>query len=214
LEGAIMYYKPKTVVELKIFMAKSTVGIFQAANTVNIKLNYYGFDRFTHVFNNISHITETPIDKLFLNYPKLDTAVHNVIPYSNTHNINFVIFDADKSIEYLKINSIMVDLVYIDFCKDPIKLDQLIRAYLLYNPNIIIIGDDLAANKKLLKVIGKYDAKVFNAEAYLIYKKQDKNINNTFPKGVSINTYPKLNFTNEEKSKIDKNYLEYLNACS
>ena len=57
-----MYYKPKTVVELKIFMAKSTVGIFQAANTVNIKLNYYGFDRFTHVFNNISHITDSILE--------------------------------------------------------------------------------------------------------------------------------------------------------
>ena len=63
LEGAILKYKPKVVVEFGVYLAKSTVGIFQASNYNNINIDYYGFDRFTHIGKNRDGITFSPIDK-------------------------------------------------------------------------------------------------------------------------------------------------------
>jgi len=211
LEGAMLLHKPKIVIEFGVYLAKSTVGILQCANFNGYSIDYYGFDRFTHICTQRDGVTFTPIDKLFFNYPKLDTAVANVAEYAEKHNINFIPLDADKAIDFFKENNIIPDLLYIDCIKNPTELVNTIKTYLNYNKNIIIVGDDLSSRNKLKQSILRFEPIIFNEEAYIINSKFKFE---NYPKGLSVNTYPKLEFTNEEIKKIKPENYEYYNACS
>ena len=212
LEGAILHYKPKTIVELGVYLAKSTCAILQCSAKNNININYYGFDLFTHIATQRDHCVNNPINKFFFNYPKLETAISNVAQYADNNNINYVNYDVHKSLDFLKERNIMPDLLYIDAIKNPTELKHLIKAYLSYNPKIIIVGDDLTANPRILDAIYNFNPRVFLNHAYVIanYDKKLKNI--VWPEPISINTYPKLEFTPEEIKKIPNVYYEYLNA--
>jgi hypothetical protein len=208
LEGAIIKYKPKIIAELGVYLAKSSCAIMQCGDYCDLSIDYYGFDLFTHCCNNNTAITFSPIDKLFLNYPKLDTSISNLAQYSNRHNINLVLYDVEKSVEYFKNKNIVPDLVYIDAIKDPVKLTKLIDKYLEYNPNIVIVGDDLENREKLYISILKYNPVIFNNQAYII-NNITYNIEK-YPKPISNNTYPRLKFNPNE---IKNEYKTYLNAC-
>lgn len=214
LEGSILLFKPKIIVELGVYYAKSTLGMLKAADSYNI--SYYGFDNFTHCANNRDSITMCPIDKLFMKYPKLDTCIANVAQFSSKHNINFILYDCLKSLDYLKNNNIIPDLLFIDAIKNPAILVSVIDSYLQYNPNIIIVGDDLEGRHELQYAVSKYKNIIKNKQAYVIYNKNKFkyidfiNITNNFKSNYI--DYPKIVFTKQEINQIPKSYYTYLNT--
>lgn len=204
LEGAIQYYKPKVVVELGVWYGKSTVGMFQASPH---KLTYYGFDFFSPTATQPSYVTNTPIDKLFIEHFRLETAVANVAPYSKKHNIHFIIHDVLKSDDVMKSLSVVPDLLFIDAIKDTSDLQKTIDTYLKLNPNIVIVGDDYVF--KTVKVaVKKYPQVVpFGDNAYLITNRE---IPKSFPTPVStFSQYPQLNLSSNELKQIPKSLLTY-----
>ena len=89
----------------------------------------------------------------------------------------------------------------------------MISLFLNYNKNIIIVGDDLSNRNNLKESILKFNPIIFNNEAYIIKIKNKYKKSEDYPKGISINTHPKLIFTENEIKKISAENKEYLNAC-
>jgi len=205
LEGAIQYYKPKTVVELGVWFGKSTVGLFQASPH---KLNYYGFDFFSPTATNPDHVTGTPLDKLFLKHFRLESAVANVAPYSKKHNIHFLLHDVLKSNEVLKKLDVIPDLLFIDAIKNTNELQDTIDKYLKLNPNIVIVGDDYVFDS-VKRAVKKYPQTLpFGNDSYIITNRE---LPDTFPSPVSdFSTYPSLQLSSSEKNKIPNSLKGYI----
>jgi predicted O-methyltransferase YrrM len=204
LEGAIQYYKPKTVVELGVWYGASTVGLLQAAK---YKIHYYGFDFFTPTATNPDYVTMSPMDKLFMEHFRLETAVANVAPYSKKHDIHFIFQDVMTSHEALKKLNVNPDLLFIDAVKDTGDLVKIIDTYQKLNPDIVIVGDDYMF-QSVKNAAKKYpDVTVFGDSAYIITNKE---IPDVFPEPVSdFSEYPRLVLSQAEKNKIPKAYHGY-----
>jgi hypothetical protein len=209
LEGAIQYYKPKVIVELGVYLAKSTNGIFQTTKKLNMSVDYYGFDFFTNICTNPKNISYSPLDDFFLDYFKLDTAIANVLDYSDTNNINYLILDVTKSPEYFKERNIIPDLVFIDALKDYDQLLNTINKFIELNNNIIIIGDDYNVNDDVKDVVKQFkNSKVLGNTCYIITNRE---IPDSFPEHVSnFKDLPKLNLTSEQIKKIPKSMHLYI----
>ena len=200
LEGAIQFYEPKIVVELGVYLGASTVSLLTASKK---KIRYYGFDYFTHVCTDPPHITYSPLDKFFLEYPKLDTAVANVIPFAKKHDINFILHDVLRSNEYLLANNIIPDLLFIDSIKNQNNLTLIIHKYIMINPNIVIVGDDMVCGQ-VKPALSDFDYISFGINAYLITTKPKLRPENYPSALASINNYPRYLFTPEEIKLIPK----------
>jgi predicted O-methyltransferase YrrM len=202
LEGAVQYYKPKTVFELGVWFGQSSVGIFQSSPH---KINYYGFDYFTATATNPDYVTMTPIDKLFVEHFRLETAVANVAPYSKKHNIHFILEDVLKSYKTLEV---VPDLVFIDAIKDTKELQTVIDAYLKLNPNIVIVGDDYVFDS-VKRAVKKYpNVLAFEDNAYILTNRE---IPESFPEPVSdFSSYPQLTLTKSEKNRVPKSMKAYI----
>lgn len=204
LEGAIQYYKPKTIVELGVWYGKSSVAMFQASKH---KLTYYGFDFFTATATNPKYVSMSPLDKLFIDHSRLETAVANVAPYSKKHNIYFINEDVLKSLDFLKKNKIVPDLIFIDAIKNTQDLVKTIKAYLNYNPDIVIVGDDYVYDT-VKKATTYFDNKKLYEANYIVTNKE---IPDEFPEPVSdFSQYPSLKLTESEKKQVPKDLQYYI----
>lgn len=206
LEGAVQWYRPKVVVELGVYLGCSTVSLLNASSG---PIKYYGFDFFTHICTNPPHITYSPLDRFFLEYPKLETAVANVIPLSTKHNINFILMDVLKSNEYLLANNIVPDLLFIDSIKQEHNLNLIIHKYLMINPSIVIVGDDMIYGQ-IKPAIEEFDFLAFGIYAYLITSlpklKADK-----YPKPkIQDFIYPEFYLSKQEKMLVPKHMQDYI----
>jgi len=207
LEGAIQHYKPKTIVELGVWYGKSTVGMFQSSSR---KVDYYGFDFFSPTATQPSYVTMSPIDKLFMEHFRLETAVANVAPYSKHHSIHFVLHDVLTSHTALKKMNVVPDLVFIDAIKDTKELQHTIDQYLKLNPDIVIVGDDYVFDS-VKRALKRYPQVLpFGNNAYILTNRE---LPETFPAPVSdFSMYPQLSLTSEEEAQVPKQYLTYVNT--
>ncbi len=209
LEGAIQHYMPRTVVEFGVWYGKSAVGILQSAPH---KLTYIGVDWFTPAATSPKHITQTPLDKLFLAHPRLETAVSNVAPYSKKHDVYFMIERLENAFSLLKEKSIVPDLLFIDAIKSGDELMKVIRTYLEYAPAIVIVGDDRSA-RDVQRVVNVYKKSSLNVREYGEngYILTSREIPDVLPPPVStFESYPTLHLTHEEKSRIPKSLQMYI----
>jgi predicted O-methyltransferase YrrM len=205
LEGAMIYYKPKNVVELGVWYGKSTVGLLQASSR---PINYYGFDYFTPTATNPDYVTQTPMDKLFIDHFRLESTVSNLAPYSKKHNINLIFYDVLASVDIMKNNNIKPDLVFIDAVKEVKPLQTIIDKYLELNPEVVIVGDDYVFNTVKIAVKKYKNIKIFGDNSYII---TNKNIPESFPNPVSdFSNYPHLELTQKEKSSLPESLIYYV----
>jgi predicted O-methyltransferase YrrM len=204
LEGAIQYYKPKTVVELGVWYGKSTVGMFQSSSR---KLEYYGFDFFSPTATQPSYVTGTPIDKLFVEHFRLETAVANVASYSKQHSIHFVLHDVLTSHAALKAMDVVPDLLFIDAIKNTSDLQNTIDHYLKLNPDIVIVGDDYVFDS-VKKAVKRYPQVLpFGNHSYIL---TNRPLPETFPDPVSnFSKYPQLSLTPSELKQVPKDMMSY-----
>ena len=204
LEGAIQYYKPKRVVELGVWYGMSTVGLLQAAPH---KLQYYGFDFFTPAATNPPYVTKTPMDKLFLDHFRLESAVANVAPYAKKHDIRYIFEDVMKSPAVLRELGVVPDLVFIDAVKEIGPLRQIIEDYMELNPDIVIVGDDYVF-ESVRKAVSIYPIVPVGKDAYIYTKRE---VPSTFPAPVSdFSSYPRLRLTAAEKASLPKSLIGYI----
>jgi predicted O-methyltransferase YrrM len=205
LEGAVQYYRPKVVVELGVYLGCSTVSCLNASKG---PISYYGFDYFTHICTNPENISFSPLDRFFLDFPKLETAVANVIPFSKKHNINFILYDVLKSCEYLSTRGIVPDLLFIDSIKDEHNLNEIIHKYLLLNPDIVIVGDDMIF-ESVKKALKRFNYITFGDEAYLIQKAKLHADKYPQPKILKYK-YPVFHLSKQEQMLVPKKMHGYL----
>lgn len=201
LEGAIQHYKPKVIMEFGVWYGKSAVGILQSALH---KITYIGVDYFTPAATSPKHITQSPLDKLFLDHPRLETAVSNVAPYSKKHNVYFIIERIDKVLSILRKESIVPDLLFIDAIKDFNELTSTINAYIEHAPDIVIVGDDRTSHD-VQRAVNKYKQTSLNVKEYGVngYILTSREIPSAFPLPIStFEAYPTLQLTTEEKNSI------------
>ena len=129
-------YNIKNVVELGSYYGLST----KYLSLKNPKF-IYCFDKFENIANT-KYIIDTvqPIDiKYFFKYIKFESFSAMVAEYNNVYSIKYDCFD---SIDFIKNNSIKIDLFYIDFVKKDNLLISFIDKLFKYNENCIVIGDD------------------------------------------------------------------------
>lgn len=139
------YYKIYNIAELGCYFGLSTKYFIK----YNDKLkNIYCFDLFNNILLADYKIKIlTPLEKkFFLKYNKFETFHANtnkfIQKYNPKLNLYSIKLDCFKSINYLKINNVKIDLFYIDFCKDNRKILQLVEDIFINYPNCIIFGDD------------------------------------------------------------------------
>jgi hypothetical protein len=206
LEGAVQYYRPKVVVELGVYLGCSTVSLLHASTT---PIKYYGFDYFTHICTNPENITFSPLDRFFLEYPKLETAVANVMPFAKKHNINFILYDVLKSNEYLNKNGIIPDLLFIDSIKDEHNLNLIIHKYLMLNPDIVIVGDDMIYGQ-IKPALEEFGFLAFGKEAYIITTKPKLQADK-YPKPLIQDfIYPSFRLSKQELMLVPKSMHGYI----
>ena len=199
LEGAIQYYKPKIVFELGVWYGKSTVGILQSSKN---KLNYYGFDFFSPTATNPKYVTMSPLDKMFIDHPRFESAVSNVAKYSKKHNIHFIVGDVNTDID------IIPDLIYIDAIKNSKDLDKIIKKFLSMNNDIVIVGDDYIFPSVKEGVKNFKNKKIFGNDAYIITNLE---LPDKFPEPVSdYSEYPTLKLSKTEINKIPSDMKNYI----
>jgi predicted O-methyltransferase YrrM len=204
LEGAVQYYKPKHVVELGVWYGKSTSGLFQAAKN---KIHYYGFDFFSPTATQPSYVTKTPMDKLFVEHFRLESAVSNVARFAKKHDIHYIFEDVMKSPAVLRKLGVIPDLVFIDAIKEIKPLREIIEAYMELNPNIVIVGDDYIF-ESTRKAVSIYPIIPFGNNAYIYTKRE---VPSTFPEPVSdFSSYPQLKLTAAEKASLPSSLKGYL----
>ena len=206
LEGAMQWYRPKVVVELGIYLGCSTVSLLYSSPG---PITYYGFDYFTHICTNPPHITYSPADRFFLEYPKLDTAVANVMPFSKKHNINFILYDVLDSNRYLQKNGIIPDLLFIDSIKDEHDLNLIIHKYLMLNPDLIIVGDDMIYGQ-VKPAIEEFGFLAFGKEAYLITNKPKLQADKYPKPKIQDFVYPTFQLSKQERMLVPKSVQNYV----
>lgn len=209
LEGAVQYYKPKNVLDIGLIYGKSGVGILQSTKR---KINYIGVGPFQPGITNIRHITKSPLDKLLQGYPRLETTVSNLAPYSKEHNIHVMAASTDEMIDVLEAHKFVPDLLSIDSIRDADELYALIYEFITYNPDIVIVGDD-RKDPVVQRVVNEYkrsnlNVKEFSEHGYIITRRE---IPDTLPPPVSyFDHYPKITFTEDEQKQIPENLRFYI----
>jgi len=139
IDYVIKNYEINSIAEFGIYMGKSTKYI---ANILpNAK--YYCFDVFDNLFVTDYHSnTLTPEDtNFFFQYLRFDTFHSNVGDFKNIYSIKG---DNYLGPSWLKKNGIKtIDMIYIDFIKNDVKLIDFVNELFELYPNAIIIGDDV-----------------------------------------------------------------------
>jgi hypothetical protein len=139
LEYGLKKFKPKVVVELGTWLGLSSKFIKKIAP--NVKL--YCFDIFQPILDTEYKLKKyNPIDKFYFNVPRLETFNKNMNDHKDVFAIKTSI-NIDEVINLFKNNNIDVDIFYIDFEKNPEKLNNMILKITKNFPKSTIIGDDL-----------------------------------------------------------------------
>lgn len=139
LEYGLKKFKPKVVVELGTWLGTSSK--FMKDTDPNIKL--YCFDIFQPILDTQYKFKKyNPMDKFYFNIPRLETFNRNMGDHKDVYAIKTSI-DIDEVISLFKNNKVQVDIFYIDFEKNPDKLNRVIMKLTNSFPNSTIIGDDL-----------------------------------------------------------------------
>jgi hypothetical protein len=126
------------IAELGSYFGKSTRYL---ASKKRDECKLFAFDDFKNVLLT-DYIIENPnpLDyKYFLNRFKFEGFHKNLAEFNNIYSVKYDCFKATK---WLKQNNILIDLFYIDFCKNDNKLIRIIDEIFELYPNAIVIGDD------------------------------------------------------------------------
>jgi len=132
-------YDINTIAEFGIYMGKSTKYI---AN-YRPNSNYYCFDLFDNLFLTQYHSDKiNPEDtEFFFQYLRFDTFHSNLKNFKNIYSIKGDNYLGPNILKNNNINNI--DLIYIDFIKQDVKLIDFVNQLFDLYPNAIIIGDDV-----------------------------------------------------------------------
>lgn len=200
LEGAVQYYKPKVVFELGVWYGQSTVGIFQSAEH---KIKYYGFDFFTPTATNPEYVTKTSADKMFIEHPRLESAVSNIASFSKKHDIFFVFEDVMKSPNFSRKHNVIPNLLFIDAIKQEDSLKEIILEFRALNPKIIIVCDDYVF-PNVRKALKDFPKKIFGKHAVILGDIPE------LPKGKSdFSMFPSIKLSQKEKDELPKHLNGY-----
>jgi hypothetical protein len=132
--------KHLVIVELGSWLGSSTCEMLTSINAGSL----YCFDRFQNIALTDYDFKESdPLDLFWRTVPRYETFCRNIAPYlSSNKKVYTITYDVLNSVNVLKSNGIMPDIVFIDAIKSRNKLLQYLSALFLYAPSVIVIGDD------------------------------------------------------------------------
>ena len=131
------------VVELGAWLGRSTVEMLKAAGSSK-SINIYSFDKYQNICETDYKFDKpSPLDKFWFTVPRYETFCRNVSDHIDENRHVYTIkYDVNDSIEMLRKNFIMPDIVFLDAIKSAKKLDIYLTAIFKYAPKIVFVGDD------------------------------------------------------------------------
>lgn len=174
---AIKEFKPKIIVEFGSWYGKSANLIKQySPNSI-----LYCVDKFQPLLSEKAYVPKiyNPIDKFYVNYPRMETFVKNMSIFKNVFAITHKGIQL-KAIDFFIRNKIKPDLIYIDFLKGTTQLVDFLNKFYKYSPNTVIVGDDnfLESVKKAFQIFKKQHNNLYYREFNYSYIISPRKINN------------------------------------
>lgn len=221
LEGCILYFKPKIVVELGVWYGMSTCGMFQADDlSTNQSIEqYYGWDMYNAPGIKPDCATKTPIDELVIKHPRMEQVAINLSPYVTSkkgtpRQITLLKDDVYNAVTYCQSHKIMPDLVFIDAIKQTDKLVTEVIKWFKYNPNVVLVGDDYVfdtvkrAYQMILRSLApRVRGLAFSPDGYALSARK---FPATWPKPLSSYThYDYLHITADELNKLPRELIQH-----
>ena len=139
LEYVAKTFKPQHILELGIWYGKSSKILLNACP----KANLYAFDRFQNICQTGYALKYyNPINEFYMTYSRLETYYKNIADLNHKGDVYMFKGDASKSLDIMLKHKIPVDMIYVDYIKDPMSIIAFLTRCISLFPDAVVVGDD------------------------------------------------------------------------